>query len=67
MPSAKTSTVLLASAVPLIVGVVSLVVVPSAGLVMTGAAGAVVSMVTSTPADGTLSFPASSVAVAVKV
>ena len=43
VPSTITVTVLPASAVPLYVGVVSFVVEPFAGVVTTGAAGAVVS------------------------
>ena len=58
-------TVLLASAVPLIVGVLSLVTVPSAGVGMTGALGAVVSIVMSTAFESTLVLFAASVDVAV--
>ena len=71
LPSAITPsytvTVLLASAVPLIVGVVSEVCVPSAGVTITGAAGAIESIVTSTWFDAPLTLPAASVAVAVKL
>ena len=54
-----------ASAVPLNVGVVSVVLVPLAGLVITGAAGAIVSMVMLTAADTGEVFPALSVALEV--
>lgn len=56
---------LLASAVPLITGVLSVLNVPSAGLVMIGALGAIVSIVTATVVESMLVFPAVSVALAV--
>ena len=61
----NSSTVLPASAVPSIVGVLSLV---NAIVVdITGAFGAVVSIVIGSPIDGEEVFPASSVAVTVNV
>src|SRR5580765_226412 len=62
-----TVTVAPGSPVPLMVGVVSLVDEPSTGAVMTGAAGAVVSTVKVTGAEGGETFPAGSVWVAVSV
>src|SRR5580765_6432090 len=62
-----TVTVAPGSPVPLMVGVVSLVDEPSTGAVITGAAGAVVSTVKLTGADGGETFPAGSVWVAVSV
>ena len=59
------STVLPASAVPSIVGVLSFV--NAVVVVINGAAGAVVSIVIGSPVDGTEVFPASSVAVTVNV
>src|SRR5690606_16307030 len=64
-PSLNTSTVLSPSAVPLIVGIASLLTVPSLGLVMLGALGAVVSITNVTSADSTPVLPAASVASAV--
>ena len=61
----NSSTVLPASAVPLIVG--ELILVNEVDDVISGAAGAVVSTVIFSPADGTEVFPASSVAVTVNV
>lgn len=58
-------TVLPASAVPLKVGVLSLVVLLAAGLLMTGAAGAVLSMVNARVVDAVPVLPVASVAVAV--
>ena len=58
-------TVLPASAVPSIVGV--LILVKAISVVINGAAGAVVSIVIGSPVDGTEVFPASSVAVTVNV
>ena len=55
-----------ASAVPAIVGVVSLIVPPDAGLLITGAAGAVVSTVRSSVAELALTLPAASVDVATR-
>ena len=52
-------TVLFASAVPVSVGVVSEVCVPSAGEVITGAAGSMVSIVTSTWFEAPLVFDGS--------
>ena len=66
-PSTRTPTVAPASAVPLIVGVVSLVTLPSAGTRMTGAAGAVASTVKVTGALAGDGLPAASVATAVAV
>ena len=54
-----------ASAVPSIVGV--LILVSEVDVLISGAAGAVVSIVIAIPADGTEVFPASSVAVTVNV
>ena len=61
----NSSTVLPASAVPSIIGVASFV----RGVVVdiTGASGAVVSIVIGSPIDGAEVFPASSVAVTVNV
>src|SRR5690606_27537134 len=64
-PSLNTSTVLSASAVPLIVGVASALTVPSLGLAMLGALGAVASIVIVVTTDSTLVLPAASVALAV--
>ena len=55
---------LLASAVPVTVGVVSLVLLASAGVESTGAVGGVVSTVKVLVAESTLVLPAASVAVA---
>ena len=55
---------LFASAVPVTVGVVSLVLLASAGVESTGAAGGVVSTVKVLVAESTLVLPAASVAVA---
>ena len=57
--------VLFISAVPLIVGVVSLVIVASVDIV--GLPGAVVSIVNATGSDAVDIFPAASVAVTVKL
>ena len=62
-----TVTVLFGSAVPAIVGVAFDVVLPSAGAVTTGAAGATVSTVKFLGADTGLVLPAGSVATAVTV
>ena len=59
----NSSTVLPASAVPSIVGVLSFV--NAVVVVITGAAGAIVSIVIGSPVDGSDIFPASSVAVTV--
>src|SRR5690606_9164274 len=64
-PSLNTSTVLFASAVPLIVGVPSAFTVPSLGFVMLGTGGAVGSVVIVVTTDSTLVLPAASVAFAV--
>ena len=61
----NSSTVLPASAVPSIVGV--LILVKAISVVITGTAGAVVSIVIGSPVDGSDIFPASSVAVTVSV
>ena len=61
----RSSTLLPASAVPSIVGV--LILVKAISVVINGAAGAVVSIVIGSPVDGTEVFPASSVAVTVSV
>ena len=63
-PSTNKVTVLPASAVPLIVGVVSFVVAPDVDIV--GLPGAVVSIVNETGSDAGDVFPAASVAVTVK-
>src|ERR671917_288304 len=63
-PSTVTSTVAPGSPVPVIVGVESLIVDPSAGRVMTGAAGAAVSTVKITGLDAGETFPAGSSCVA---
>ena len=63
-PSTNKVTVLPASAVPLIVGVVSFVVAPD--VVISGLPGAVVSIVNETASDAGDIFPAVSVAVTVK-
>ena len=60
-----TVTVLFASAVPLKLGVASLVDAPPTGEAMTGAEGATVSIVRPRTVDGPLVFPALSVASAV--
>lgn len=62
-----TVTVLLVSAVPEMVGVLSLVVLPLAGTVTTGAGGGVVSTVKVLVFEVGLVFPALSVAVALTV
>ncbi len=62
-----TVTVLPASAVPVIVGVLSLVLKVSVGVITTGAAGATVSTVTATGVLAGLVLPAGSVAVGVRV
>ena len=64
-PSLKTVIVVLASAVPEIGSDELLVVVPSVGAVMTGAAGAPVSTVRAIAVDATLVVFPASVAVAV--
>ncbi len=73
-PSMNTSTVLLASAVPVKVGVVSLVwlsvleeplSLPAVRSGVEGAAGAAVSMVIDSAPEATLTLPATSVATAV--
>ncbi len=75
-PSMKTSTVLFAAAVPVKVGVVSLVLssvleepvsLPAARSGVPGAAGAAVSTVTDSPPLATEVLPPASVAVAVTV
>jgi hypothetical protein len=63
-PSTYTETVAFASAVPLTVGVVSFVKLPSAGALTTGAEGAVVSTVNVLVFEFPETFPAASVAVA---
>ena len=63
-PSTNKVTVLPASAVPLIVGVVSFVVAPDVDII--GLPGAVVSIVNETASDAGDIFPAVSVAVTVK-
>ena len=63
-PSTNKVTVLPASAVPLIVGVVSFVVAPDVDIV--GLPGAVVSIVNETASDAVDIFPAVSVALTVK-
>ena len=63
-PSINKVTVLPASAVPLIVGVVSFVVAPDVDIV--GFPGAAVSIVNETASDAVDVFPAVSVAVTVK-
>ena len=63
-PSTNKVTVLPGSAVPLIVGVVSFVVAPDVDI--TGASGAVVSIVNETASDAVDVFPAVSVALTVK-
>ena len=64
-PSINKVTVLPASAVPLISGVVSFVVAPD--VVISGLPGAVVSIVNTTGADSADVFPAVSVALTVKL
>src|SRR5690606_8023991 len=64
-PSLNTSTTLSASAVPLIVGVVSALTLPSLGLTMLGALGAVASIVIVVITDSSLVLPAASVALSV--
>ena len=61
----NSSTILSASAVPSIVGVV--ILVNEVVVVITGASGAVVSIVMFSSVDGTEIFPAASVAVTVNV
>ena len=63
-PSINKVTVLPASAVPLISGVVSFVVAPD--VVISGLPGAVVSIVNKTGSDSADVFPAASVALTVK-
>ena len=63
-PSINKVTVLPASAVPLISGVVSFVVAPD--VVISGLPGAVVSIVNETASDACDIFPAASVALTVK-
>ena len=58
---------LLASAVPVTVGALSLVVLPSAGVRTSGAGGGVISTVKVLVAESTLVFPTASVAVALTV
>jgi hypothetical protein len=65
--SANSSTVLAASAVPLTSGVLSVVVVPPAGELITGALGAVASMVKLMDPESKLVFPARSVAFATRL
>src|SRR5690606_39684198 len=65
VPSLNTSTVLSASAVPLIVGVASVLTASSLGLVMLGILGAVVSMIIVVATDSALVLPAVSVALVV--
>jgi hypothetical protein len=67
VPSTVTATVEFASAVPEIAGVGSFVDEPSAGVVITGADGAVVSTVNVSGADAGDTFPLASAAVAVAV
>ena len=62
----KTAMAAPASAVPITDGVVSGVVLPAVGEVMTGAAGAIVSTRTSRVVETELTFPDKSVAVVVK-
>ena len=64
-PLTNKLTVLPGSAVPVIVGVV--ILVNEVVVVITGASGAVVSIVIGSSADGTEVFPAASVAVTVNV
>src|SRR5690606_34340077 len=64
-PSLNTSTVLSASAVPLIIGVASMLTAPSLGFVMIGVLGAIVSMTSMTTADSSLVLSTASVAFAV--
>src|SRR5690606_26111236 len=64
-PSLNTSTMLSSSAAPLIVGVASMVTVPSLGLSMLGSLGAIVSMTSMTAAASSLVLPTASVALAV--
>ena len=64
-PSTNKVTVLPASAVPRIVGVVSFVIVASGDIV--GLPGAVVSIVNATGSDAVDMFPAASVAVTAKL
>ena len=58
---------LFASAVPVTVGVLSFVRLPSAGVITTGATGGVVSTVKVLVAESTLVLPSASVAVALTV
>ena len=67
VPSAKISTVELDSAVPAIMGVLSFVVESSVGDVMTGFAGAAVSIVKETASEEGDVLLAESVAVAVRL
>ena len=67
VPSTMTVTVLPASAVPVYVGVLSLVTEPLAGVSTTGAAGGVVSTVNVLVFDCALVLPTASVAVAFTV
>ena len=66
-PSKNTVTVLFASAVPVTVGVVSLVLLPFAGVSTTGAGGGVVSTVKVLILESTLVLPSASAAVALTV
>ena len=65
VPFSLTFTVLFGSDVPVTVGVLSLVVLPEAGVLITGAAGATVSIVKLRTALGAPVVPPTSVAVAV--
>lgn len=65
VPPSTTVTTLPASAVPLMVGVVSFVIPPDAGLLTVGAFGTVVSTVTITGVDVGLVLPAMSICIAV--
>jgi hypothetical protein len=67
VPPSVTVTVAPGSPVPVTVGVLSLVLEPFTGAVITGAAGAVVSTVNVTGAEAGLGLPAGSVCVAVIV
>jgi hypothetical protein len=66
VPPSVTCTVLFGSAVPLMVGVLSLTTLPGAGEVIAGVAGTVLSIVTGRVV-GALVLPAGSVAVAASV
>jgi len=65
-PFSLTLTVLLGSAVPLTVGLLLLIVLPAAGVVRVGAAGATVSMVKGRGVLAEPVLPAGSVCVAVR-